>query len=370
MKMKKFNAFVKKEFLHIMRDKRTLLIVLGMPIIQVLMFGFAINMDVNNIKTVFYTPNESTSTQQIEELFVHNRYFNVKGHINSIYEVEELMKKGKIEMAIVFSPQFDKNLNKKVKSQVQIIVNTCDPNRGTIASNYATAILQKYQSEITVDNFVPYHINVESNFVYNPQMKSVYTFVPGIIGLVITIICAIMTSASIVREKELGSMDVLLSSPINSAVLISAKVAPYIVISIVNVITILLLSVFVLRVPIRGSLLLLLLGSLLFIIMVLTLGILVSSIAKKQSDAVIISGIGLMLPTLVLSGMIFPIDNMPVVLQWFSATVPARWFIAFIKKVMIEGLGFRYVIGELSVMLLMAVAFITASIISIKDHLK
>lgn len=368
--MKQFLAFVKKEFYHIFRDGRTMLILLGLPVVQILLFGFAINMEVQNIRTVIFDTSRDAVTTQIAQKFEASPYFNVQGYAHSSQEIDNLLKQGKIDVAVVFSDNFGETLTHLGTAQIQIITDASDPNTGSISANYATAIAGGYAQELARrQGGIPYQIDVKSNLLYNPEMKSAFTFVPGIMGLVLTLICAIMTSISIVREKERGTMEVLMASPLKSGTILIAKTIPYLALSFVNLITILLLSVFVLHVPISGSLSLLVFVSALFIFLALSLGLLVSTAVQTQVTAVLVSGIGLLMPTLILSGMIFPIDNMPLPLQWLSAAVPARWYISAVKKIMIEGLGFAYVIKETAIIAGMIAGLISLSIWNIKNRL-
>ena len=368
--MKQFTAFVKKEFFHIFRDTRTLLILLGMPIVQILLFGFAINMDVQNVRTIVYTPIRDNITTEITQRIAVNPNIDYKGEVRSINEVESMLRKGEVEMAVIFEPDFGNNLGKANKSQVQIITDASDPNIGTISANYIMAIIGEYQRVKANITQIPYEIDVKSRLLYNPEMKSAFTFVPGIMGLVLMIICSIMTSISIVREKERGTMEILLASPLKPSTILVSKTIPYLALSLINLITILLLSVFVLEVPIRGDWFLLFFVCILYIFLALSLGLLISILVKTQVAAVLISGIGLMMPLLILSGMIFPIANMPNILQWFSALVPARWFIAATRKIMVEGLGWQYVWKEILILIGMIVVLMTMSIKNIKVRLQ
>ena len=368
--MKQFFAFVKKEFYHIVRDKRTMLILLGMPVVQILIFGFAINMEVQNIRIAIYEPEPDSYTQDIRERVEANAYFIAQAAPYSIEEVNEWLRKGEVDIALVFPTNFHHDLVNGAKAQVQIIADSSDPNIGTISTNYLRAIIGEQQMEWMGLQEIPYHIEVTNKLHYNTEMRSAYTFVPGIMGLVLMIICAIMTSISIVREKEMGTMEVLLASPLHSTTILLSKTVPYLALSIINLITILILSVFVLKVPIVGSLFLLLFVSILFIFLSLSLGLLISTVAQTQVVAMIISGIGLMMPVLILSGMIFPISNMPDLLQWFSALVPARWYITAVKKVMIQGLGFMAVAKEIAIMGAMTGVIVVLSIRNIKIRLE
>ena len=303
--MKQFRAFVKKEFRHILRDNRTLLIILGMPVVEILLFGFAINMEVQDIRVAFYDPTPDAFTTGISERIKQNPYFNHQGNMFSMDDMEESMRKGELDLAVVFPQNFQESLVHSREAAVQLLSNSSDPNRGSIAATYATAIIAGYQQEQTALTQAPFQIQTENRMIYNPLMKSSYMFVPGIMGLVLMIICTIMTSVSIVREKERGTMEVLLASPLKQGTMIFAKTVPYMVISFVDFVIILLLSYFILDVPVNGSLILLFAVASIYIALTLTYGLTVSTLVDKQVNAVIVSAITAMIPVLMLSGMIF-----------------------------------------------------------------
>jgi len=368
--MKQFFAFVNKEFRHIIRDNRTLLIIIGMPIVEVLLFGFAINMEVQNIKVAFYDPAPDAFTADIVERINQNYYFNNLGYMQSMDDMEEAMRKGKLDLAVVFQQNFQEDLVHSGTASVQLLANSSDPNRGSISVTYVTAIIAGYQQEKTELMQIPFQIQTDNRMIYNPQMKSSYMFVPGIMGLVLMIICTIMTSVSIVREKERGTMEVLLASPLKQGTMIFAKTIPYMVISFIDFIIILLLSYFVLGVPVNGSLILLFLVALIYISLTLTYGLTVSTLVDKQVNAVIFSAITAMIPVLMLSGMIFPISNMPKVLQAISAIVPARWFIDAVRKVMIQGQGLFIIWKEVLIMIGMTIFLLGVTIAKTKKRLE
>jgi ABC-2 type transport system permease protein len=368
--MKQFIAFVKKEFHHIMRDNRTLLIILGMPVVEILLFGFAINMEVQDIRVAFYDPTPDDFTTGIAERIRQNSYFNYQGNMQSMEEMEESMRKGKLDLAVVFPQKFQESMVHSGKAAVQLLSNSSDPNRGSISVTYASAIIAGFQQEQADLIQIPFRIETENRMIYNPLMKSSYMFVPGIMGLVLMIICTIMTSVSIVREKERGTMEVLLASPLKQGTMIFAKTIPYMVISFIDFIIILLLSYFVLGVPVNGSLLLLFLVAILYITLTLSYGLTVSTLVDKQVNAVIFSATTAMIPVLMLSGMIFPIDNMPMVLQTLSAIVPARWFIEAVRKVMIQGLGITMIWKEMLILIGMILFLLGVTIAKTKKRLE
>lgn len=364
-----FSIFIKKEFFHIFRDKRTILILLVMPVIQIILFGFAITTEVKNTKMAIFDLSKDFSTRTITEHFRASNYFSIVQTIQNPDEIEDLLKKGEVSLVLIFSEQFEKNLIHIGEASIQLLADASEPNQASTLTGYATNIILRYQQELMNSRQIPYQINTEVRMLYNSQMKSAYNFVPGVMGLILMLICAMMTSISIVREKEMGTMEVLLASPVKPIYIILAKAVPYFILSVINLSTILLLSVFVLKVPIAGNLFLLSMVSFIFIMVALALGLLISTVVNSQVAAMLISGMAMMLPVMLLSGMIFPIESMPKFFQWFSAIVPARWYIAAVKKIMIQGVDVIYVVKEILILSFMAVFLIAVSLKKFKIRL-
>lgn len=370
--MKQFLAFVEKEFYHIFRDRRTMMILLAMPIVLIILFGFAITTEVKNVRMGVYAPSYDNTVRGIIDRFDGNPYFEIVGVVSEPGDVEELFRDGKADAALVFGNDFQNRLVTGGAS-VQLAIDGSEPNIAATIYSYASTVLQQYGSEqASLSSAGPagYVVIPNVKLLFNPQMKSAYNFVPGVMGLILMLICAMMTSISIVREKERGTMEVLLVSPMKHMGIILAKVVPYLCISTVNVITILLLSVFVLGVPLAGSIFWVGILSLVYTFVALALGMMISSLVNNQVAAMLATGMGLMMPTMVLSGMVFPIENMPDILQWVSCAIPARWYIAGIKKMMIEGLPVRYALKELAILSLTGAALITASLKLFKNRLE
>ena len=368
--MKQFISFVRKEFYHIFRDLRTMLILLGMPVVQIILFGFAITTEVKNVKVAVLDFSKDVSTRQIIDKLDASDYFNVNKILYDNNEIEETLRKSSSDLIIVFEAGFDNNLRHTGKARVQLIADATDPNNATILTSYASNIIADYQQSRIMQQQSPIQIIPQIKLLYNPGMQSAYNFVPGVMGLILMLICAMMTSISIVREKETGTMEVLLVSPVRPLFIVLAKAVPYFVLSFVNLTTILLLSVFVLDVPVVGSLFWLVMVSLLFIFVSLALGLLISSVTSTQVAAMLASGMILMMPTMVLSGMIFPVESMPVILRAISDIIPARWYIQAVRKLMIEGVPVVLVLKEIGILLLMAVVLITISIRKFKYRLE
>jgi ABC-2 type transport system permease protein len=367
--MKQFISFVRKEFYHIFRDKRTVLILIGMPIVQIILFGFAISTEVKNTQVAVFDPSNDISTQSIIQQMDASAYFTVKRLLNSPEEIDEVFKKGEIAFVVVFGENFNENLMHTGEAAIQLLADATDPNQATMVTNYASNIIDSYRRELMSGYPLPFQIRTEIRMLYNPEMKGAYNFVPGVMGMILMLICAMMTSIAIVREKETGTMEVLLASPIKPIYIILAKMTPYFLISWFNLVTILLLSVFVLGVPVSGSLFWLNLLSLLFVVVTLSLGLLISTLVRTQVAAILASGMGLMMPVVILSGMMFPVESMPEILQGVSALIPARWYIAGVKKLMIEGAPVVHILKEMAILCGMAALIITISLKKFKIHL-
>jgi len=367
--MRQFMIFVRKEFYHILRDPRTIMILLLMPIIEIILFGFALSTDIRNVNVAISDSSKDGVTSRIIEKISSSSYFNVTDIVSSEREIEALMQSGKVVMAIVFGDNFEESVIHEGRGVAQVIVDGTDPNTAASVLNYASMIVSSALSDMPELSGSGIMINPNVRMLYNPQMKSAYNFVPGVMGLILLLICAMMTSISIVREKETGTMEVLLVSPMKPMYIILSKAVPYFVISLVNLTTILLLSRFLLGIPIEGSLFWLVVISLIYIFLALSIGLLVSTIAKTQVAAMLISGMVFMMPVIILSGMIYPVSNMPDILQWISQIVPAKWYIASVRKIMIEGLSLSSVLMEVGVLLFMCIAVITISLRKFKERL-
>lgn len=367
--MKQFIAFVQKEFYHIFRDKRTMLILLGMPVVQIILFGFAITTEVKNNHIAILDPSNDVVTRRIIDRLDASEYFTVAEVLSHPDEINQVFEEGKATLVVVFNEDFSQRLLHTGDAAIQLLADASDPNQGILISNYASGIIRSYQEELMLEQHIPFQITPTIKMLYNPQLKSAYNFVPGIMGLILMLICAMMTSIAIVREKETGTMEVLLASPIKPIYIILAKIVPYFTLSIVNLTTILLLAYFVLKVPVAGSLSGLVLVSLFFIMVALSLGMLISSVAKTQVAAMLVSGMGLLMPTILLSGMVYPIESMPDILQYFTAIIPARWYIEAVRKLMIQGVPFIFVLKELTILGLIALFLTTVSLKRFKVRL-
>lgn len=368
--MKRFIGFIKKEFYHIFRDRRSLFILFGMPIAQILLFGFAITNEINNVTIAIFDQSKDETSKEIVQRIAASKHFNITQIIEDESSIESSFKTGKVKAVIQFGPRFGADLIKNKQADVQLITDATDPNTASAINNYLSSILKKHQVTINPNRRINYQIIPQSRMMYNNELKSVYMFVPGVMTIILMLVSAMMTSISITREKEQGTMEILLVSPLKPFQVIIGKVFPYIFLSIINAVVIVLLSIFVFNVPLRGSLFLLGFESVLFIVTSLALGILISTISATQQSAMMISLMGLMLPTILLSGFIFPISSMPLPLQVISNIIPAKWFILIVKGIMLKGVGLAFILKETLVLLFMTLLLIGLSVKNYKIRLE
>ena len=367
--MKQFLIFVKKEWLHIWRDRRTLIILLFMPVVQIVLYGFALTNEVKNSRIAIFDQSRDEATRVISTEIAASRYFNLVRNVYSYQGIESAFKRGEIRMAVVFPRGFRNDLLHSNHAQIQLIGDASDPNTANMLANYASSIINDYQQTLHPADQLPYTIKTQVRMLYNPGLKGAYNFVPGVMALVLMLVCAMMTSIAIVKEKEMGTMEVILVSPLKPFRIIIAKTVPYLLVSMVNIASILLLSVYALDVPITGNLGLLIAESILFTITSLSVGILISNSAKTQQTAMFTSMMSLFLPTLLFSGFMFPIENMPLPLQIISNIVPAKWYFIIVKDVMIKGLGFTAVWRETLILVAMTGTLLGFSIYKFKIRL-
>ena len=352
--MKQFISFVIKEAKHILRDKRTMLILFGMPLVLMLIFGFAITTDVKNVRTVVVTSSMDHLTQQAVDRLAASEYFTITQVVATPRDAERVIRGQNADMAIVFGPDFASK-----RSGVQFIVDGADPNMAQQWTNYATAVITNADGGA-----------VNSKMLYNPQMKSAYNFVPAIMGMLLMLVCAMMTSISIVREKEKGTMEVLLVSPVKPLMIIIAKAIPYLVLAFIILLIILLMARFVLGVPLVGSLFWIIAVSIIYILLALSLGLLISNVAQTQLVALLLSAMVLLVPIVMLSGMLFPVESMPRVLQWLSAIVPPRYYIEAMRKLMIMGVGIKEVAREVLILTGMLFLLMTLALAKFNKRLE
>jgi ABC-2 type transport system permease protein len=361
-------AFVVKELHHILRDKQTLTILLLMPLVQVILFGFALRSDVRDVRVVIVDPAPDYATIALRNRFASTARFRVVATTASTEAIEPLFRRGQADVSVIFEPGFANRLQDEIPPRLLIAVDAADPNTGTTMLTFARAVIAEQEAEWTrTANAV--RIDVATRMRFNPTLESVNLFVPGLIALVLTLVSALMTAISLSREKERGTLEVLLVSPLHPWQIIVGKVLPYLALAFANVITALVAAWAVFHVPFRGSLLLLLAESLLYSVVGLAIGVLVASKTTSQRAAMLTALLATLLPSTILSGMIFPIASMATPLQILTNIVPARWFITIARGIMLKGVGLAYLWQETLVLVLMMVVAITVAIRSFKPRL-
>lgn len=368
--MNRFKAFVIKEFRHLIRDPRTVFVLFAIPIIQLLLFGYVITNEIKDAKISILDYAEDEVTHELTNKLVASGYLILDSKIKSTDEIEKIFKEGKIKEVIVFENNFGKNLIHAGQANMQIITDASDPNMASLLDAYTQSIVRDYLQEVNQVQHSAGTIDVCYRMFYNEELQSSHMFVPGTMALILMLICALMTSVSIAREKESGTMEVLLVSPLRPLQIVLGKVVPYMVLSFIDMLVIIIIGNLVFGVPVRGSTILLIGTGTLFILLALTLGVMISTIAKTQQVAMIISLIGMMLPTILLSGFIFPIENMPAVLRGVSLAMPPRWFLSAVKEIMLKGAGIEGVWQYLAIMTGMLIFFIIISVRNFKIRLE
>lgn len=366
--MMTFISFIKKEFYHIFRDKRTLLILFGMPVIMTVLFGYAIRNDIGSSRIAIVDEAHDQYSGQLIRKINASEYFEVVRVLPNENSLSASFRKDEESLVLIIPPNFGRNIFRG-QAQLRLVADASNPNTATTLVHYATAIIRQFQQSVSQTQAVPLQMIPEIRMLYNPGMKSVYGFVPGLMALILMLVSAMMTAITITKEKETGTMEILLVSPLRPSLIIIGKIAPYILLSFINALLILFFGYFLFHVPVRGSLLLLLGESLLFILTALSLGILISTITDSQQTAMMISLGGLLMPTVLLSGFIFPLESMPWPLQWLANIFPAKWFIIILKDLMLKGTGWIQVWKETLILLVMTLFFIGMSIRKFKIRL-
>lgn len=342
---------IHKEILHLLRDPRTLLIAVFMPVVLLLLFGFAISTEVNDVRVAAVVSNHTDRTRDICIRLQTNPYITFRG-MSSYNDIDRLLRTSEVDAVVVLEPD-----GAYLRSQI------VTDGSNTILAQSARA----YIGSIVAGNLSRNEV-VQTHILYNPQLKSAYNFVPGILGMIFILICAILTSVSIVSERESGTMDLLLVSPVRPRTVILGKLVPYFMLSCIILSLMLAISYTALGLPFSAGVINVILISLIYIIMSLSIGLLVSTLVSTEVAALIVSAIVFMIPVLMLSGMIFPIDNMPEVLQWVSCVVPARWYVAAMRKIMIQDLPFAAVAREVIILVAMTLFFLTLAVRKFKSR--
>ncbi len=363
-------TFIRKEFYHVFRDSKTLLMLFGLPIIMITLFGFALTNEIKNSRIVICDNAKDKASQRIITQLEASKYFEIEKTLWSHTQIEDAFRSGRIKLVVVFPANFYYELMHLKKAQIQILADASDPNTATTLTSYVSTIVSDYQKELMQDNKFPYQIIPVTRMLYNPELKGATNFVPGVISLVLMLICVMMTSVSIVREKEKGTMEILLVSPMNPFLVIIAKAVPYFILSLINLTVILVMSVYLLDLPLNGNIGLLYFESSLFIITALSLGLLISNSTDSQQTAMLISLMGMLIPTMLFTGFLYPLENMPLPLRIIANIVPSKWYYIIVKSIMIKGLGFSAIWKESLILCFMTFFLLMVSVRKFKIRLE
>ncbi|MBC2579791.1 ABC transporter permease [Clostridium sp. DJ247] len=366
MKLKRLIAITKKEFIHIRRDKASLAIAIVMPIMMLLLFGFAVNTDVNDVSLAVYDGSKTIESRELISKFTNSDYFKIYGAVDSPEDVEKYISLGKVKVGLVIPPNYSRDLRRNTTAEVQVLVDGSDPTIARTATSYSILIGNNYsvnlkQIEITrsgLDKQSNIGVNLKPLVLYNPTMESSKFNIPGVIGLILQNITVILTAFAMVREREKGTMEQLIMTPVTPLELILGKLIPYTVIGFLDMILTLILGYIIFGVVVKGSLALLILLGTLFLICSLAMGMLISTVAKTQLQAMQAS-LAMILPSVLLSGFMFPREAMPKLIYYISNIIPMTYFLEILRSIMVKGVGFSYLIPQiisLSILIFVIVA--------------
>jgi ABC-2 type transport system permease protein len=361
-------GLLRKETLHILRDRRTLAVLVLLPVVQVILFGYSIRTDVQDVRLVIVDPTPDPMTLELRNRFAATPTFKLVSVVDRADGLEPMFRAGAAHVAVIFEPDFAGHMARGLPARILIVADAAEPNTGTSRLNYASAVIRNWQSEHGAAAGIRIVPQVRVRF--NPTSESVNLFVPGLMAMVLTITSALMTALSLTREKETGTMETLLVSPLRPWQIIVGKVAPYLVIGLISLLAVVAEARLVFGVPLVGSFTLLVAEGLIFILVSLSLGILISARTSSQRVAMMFALVGTMLPTTLLSGFIFPVESMPVILQWIARVVPANWFIRIARGIMLKGVGLEYLWRETAVLLGMALTLLILSARSFRVRLE
>ncbi|MCL1851215.1 MAG: ABC transporter permease [Bacteroidetes bacterium] len=361
--MRAFLSILQKEFIHIGRDRVSLFLVLAMPVALILLFGFTISTEIRNARISILDQSKDTESNHLIENIIASGYFQIVSFLDNEAEIDHDFKNKQIKIAMIIPPRFEESLEQEHIANIQIINDVSDINIASILNNYLRTVFNDYINEYNqINNGFETPISIVTTMLYNSELNSVYMFVPGIITLIMIIITALMSSITLAREKETNTMNMMLITTVKKINIAIGKVIPYMLLSLLSTIFILIISVFVFQMPIKGSIGLLLFLCIIFMFTSASFGLLISAVSKNQLDAMMVTMMGLFLPTVLLSGFLFPLDNMPLFFQWLADIFPAKWFIIAIKDVMLKGANFMEIGKYLLILTGMSVVMVWFSL--------
>jgi ABC-2 type transport system permease protein len=366
--MKVLACIIKKEFIHIWRDPQTLTIIILMPLLMLLLYGYAITFEMKQINTVIVDFSRTPQSRSYIKKIISTDFFHITDFDVPYKDIENIFFSHKARCVIVIPEIFSENLDREASTPVQLLIDASDPNAANFINNYITQINMRYNLERYGQSIALF--SVESRFLYNPNLKSAYFFVPGLVAVIILLISALLTSIAIVREKEMGTMEQVLVSPVKPNQIIFGKLIPYMGLSFLDSVLILLCAHFMFQVPIRGSLILLGLTLVLYILTGLSFGLLISTGTRSQQIAMMATLVITILPSFMLSGFIFPVRSMPLVFQWFSKIVPATHFLIIIRGIVLKGVGMQVLLKQMVYLVCFSLIVVSISLKKFRTNLE
>ena len=374
--MRNIGHIIRKEFLQLRRDPRMFPILFISPLLQLFLLGYAANLDIKNIPAVFCDLDRSATSRDFISKFPHSGYFTLRSVVNRLQDVDDYIDKGKASLAIVIPRGMGKRLAGQRPVQVQIIIDGSESQSAIIALNYATMIVAKYSRNILLERLSRAfprekiaRVNAEVRVWYNPELRSRNFMIPGVLGLLLMVVTTTLTSLGIIKEKESGTMEQLIVTPIRPYELILGKLLPFFLIGLVDIVLVLVVATFWFQVPVKGSPVLLFGLSCIYMLTTLGTGLLVSTISKNQQQAMLTS-VFFMTPTMILSGFIFPIENMPKVIQYFTYLVPLRYYLVIIRGLFLKGVGLADLWPETAGLLAIGVGLLGLSVLRFRKKLE
>jgi ABC-2 type transport system permease protein len=376
MKLRRINAVARKEFLHVLRDVRSLGMAIAIPMMMLVLFGYALTLDVDHVPLLVWDQSGTQASRDFASLFTGSRYFALRGHVDNYRDIEQAIDEGRTMAALVIPRTFAAGVETDRPERVQLLVDASDANTATIALGYASAIVQSYGQQLALQQIyrtggrsVDVPLDVRPRVWFNPDLQSKNFIVPGLIAVIMMVIAAMLTSLTIAREWERGTMEQLVSTPVTGPELVLGKLLPYFVIGMFDMLLAVLMSEFLFHIPFRGSLVLLVGVSSLFLLGVLAMGILSSIVTKNQLLASQLAMTLTFLPAFLLSGLMIPIHNMPIAIQWMTHIVPARYFVALLRGIYLKGVGLQVLAGEVVLLTIFGAVMVVLAIVRFKKKL-
>jgi len=366
-----------KEFLQLKRDPKLFAIVFLAPVLQLIFLGYAANMDVNMVTAVVFDLDKSSASRSLIEDFQSSGYFDVRRYVNNYDELTKNIERGNAVIGIVIPKDFEKNIKRRESAKLQAIFDGSDGNKASIASGYAQGIIASFSKNILLDqkdrsgrSFTSGSVSPEIRVWYNPDLKTRNFMVPSIMGLILMVITTVLMSMAVVKEREIGTLEQIIVTPIKPYQLIAGKLIPFTILGFIDVLLVTSVMVFWFGIEVRGDFIFLLIASLVFVLSTLGLGLFISTISRTQQQAMLVALFGLMMPMVYLSGFAFPIENMPESIQMITHIIPLKYYLIILRDVILKGSGFTDLIPEIVILFLIGASILFLSALRFRKRLE